>query len=79
MDRIDPRVIAKAKVVRDGEVTIIDIVRAIERRLSKKPRHLTKKPLIVVSKIGEIMKGKRRSKGTPQQNHTGSVLSGKCG
>jgi len=33
MDRIDPRVIAKAEVVRDGEVTIIDIVRAIEKRL----------------------------------------------
>jgi len=65
--------------VHDDECTVIDIVRAIEKRLSKKPRHLTKKPLIVVSKIGEIMKGKRRSKDTPQQNHAGSVLSDKCG
>lgn len=33
MDSIDPRVTAKAKVVRDGEITIINIVRSIENRL----------------------------------------------
>jgi len=34
MDSIDSRVIAKAKAVRDDEVTVIDIVRAIGKRLT---------------------------------------------
>ncbi len=34
MDSIDSRIIAKAKAVRDDEVTVIDIVRAIGKRLT---------------------------------------------